>query len=440
MRLRTKVLLLGVFMTMVSGGVLGLAAISALTETYRGELQTRARAFAGMIAAASVRDLAAGHIEDLDRLVASIEGLGEWDIRHIAMLDSQRRIVAHSDPSKYGLVALDQFSWDAAGSSEPIVEEYGRDLMLVGVPVRSGLAGLPGIRWGTVVVGIGLERAYSHLHRLMLGFGAIVLVAMALTGVALVMLLHREFVRPVQRITEAARAMANGELGRSCGIRRNDELGELGQDFDKMARRIENHTRELEEQVAARTRELAEANRQLSAANELLQSQAVSDGLTGLFNYRYFSATLEAELQRSRRTHQPVSLLMIDVDHFKVFNDTYGHPAGDKVLQDIADRLRARVRSTDVPCRYGGEEFAVILVATSRADAVLVAEDIRKKIEASRFADSNGQRVVPVTISVGVATFPGDADTPEGLVKAADLALYAAKQSGRNKVVAANSG
>jgi two-component system, cell cycle response regulator len=185
--------------------------------------------------------------------------------------------------------------------------------------------------------------------------------------------------------------------------------------------------RELEAKIHERTHELAEANARLAQL-------AVTDGLTGLYNHRHFHERLTLEVERSQRSGLPLSLLMLDVDHFKQFNDTFGHPAGDEVLRQLARVLTDTRRANDVVARYGGEEFAVILVDTAKFTAAKVAERVRERIAAHDFSDA-AQRPGKISVSLGVATFPEDGTDAEALVRSADTALYAAKRAGRNRVV-----
>jgi diguanylate cyclase (GGDEF)-like protein len=158
-----------------------------------------------------------------------------------------------------------------------------------------------------------------------------------------------------------------------------------------------------------------------------VQRLAETDGLTGLANRRTFETTLERELSRSARSGEPVTLVMVDVDHFKKLNDTYGHQAGDEVLERVAAVLASACRDFDTAARYGGEEFAVILPACSSSESLVVAERLRESIAAI-------ETVTAVTASAGVATFPAHGADPEGLIKAADEALYESKRAGRNRV------
>lgn len=165
----------------------------------------------------------------------------------------------------------------------------------------------------------------------------------------------------------------------------------------------------------------------LHQAQNRLARMALSDGLTGLFNRAYFDATIEQETARSLRTKKPLSLLLIDLDYFKKINDTYGHQAGDRVLEEVALVLREQSRTSDTVCRYGGEEFAIILPETPRSHAQMVAERIRQRV-------STLDCGFAVTASIGINC----AERPEGLVPqtliaGADKALYAAKHNGRNR-------
>ncbi len=165
-----------------------------------------------------------------------------------------------------------------------------------------------------------------------------------------------------------------------------------------------------------------------------LRQQAIRDPLTKLFNRRYMEETLMREVSRAERNSQPVSIIMLDIDHFKDFNDLYGHEAGDLVLQTLAKFLGTRVRGSDVACRYGGEEFLLILPTANLGLARTRAEQIREGIQSIQ-VKYGGQTLGPITLSLGVAVFPDHGVTGEAILQLADAALYRAKQSGRNRVV-----
>jgi two-component system cell cycle response regulator len=163
---------------------------------------------------------------------------------------------------------------------------------------------------------------------------------------------------------------------------------------------------------------------------------AVTDGLTGLYNRRYMEGHLATLAHQAAHHRKDLSLLVLDIDYFKSVNDTYGHDAGDDVLREFARRLRKAVRGIDLVCRFGGEEFVVVMPEADAATAMTVAERIRERVAATPFPIAGRTREIPITLSVGVASANGPADTPETLMKRADQAVYAAKRDGRNRVVA----
>ncbi|MFA5393427.1 MAG: sensor domain-containing diguanylate cyclase [Candidatus Ratteibacteria bacterium] len=165
-----------------------------------------------------------------------------------------------------------------------------------------------------------------------------------------------------------------------------------------------------------------------------LEILSITDGLTGLYNHRYFQKLLLEELNRSTRYKHSLSLLIIDIDYFKDYNDTYGHQTGDALLAATAKIIRGNIRNTDVAARYGGDEFCVILLETDKEAAFLKAEKIRGEMEACRFLEDQKQPDKNPSVSIGVATFPADAGDREKLLKKVDDALYRSKKEGRNRV------
>jgi len=190
----------------------------------------------------------------------------------------------------------------------------------------------------------------------------------------------------------------------------------------------------FEDRVQERTDELQVALRELSEANKALEALSTIDGLTGVKNRRYFDNAYKIEWKRSHRDRLPLSILMIDIDHFKAVNDKYGHLAGDDCLRAIAQTIKTKVRRPpDAVARYGGEEFTVILPSTPMAGAIHVAESIRKAIE--KMAVSFEEGTINLTVSIGVATLtPEDINNPEVIISSADNAMYQAKKNGRNQI------
>jgi diguanylate cyclase (GGDEF)-like protein len=167
--------------------------------------------------------------------------------------------------------------------------------------------------------------------------------------------------------------------------------------------------------------------------HEIVQMQAVTDELTGLYNLRHFHDTLDGEIERSRRFGTDVGLAMLDIDDFKQINDTFGHQQGDVVLLEVGRVLRSLSRDIDEPARYGGEEMAVVLPQTDVGGAELLAERMRSAIEALEIKRLDGEGVLRVTASFGVASLPACATDKDGLIAEADAALYRAKRAGKNR-------
>ncbi len=179
--------------------------------------------------------------------------------------------------------------------------------------------------------------------------------------------------------------------------------------------------------------ELDTTSEKLREANNRLELLAITDGLTEVFNHRYFMDQMYEKLAEGKKWSTPLSLLMIDIDHFKAFNDNHGHMTGDLVLKKIGHVLKSSSRREDVVARYGGEEFAIILPDTDRHEAQGIAETIRATVENDHLPD--GEETRRVTVSIGVSTTGKDIDTVDGLISSADKALYRAKAQGRNRVV-----
>lgn len=177
---------------------------------------------------------------------------------------------------------------------------------------------------------------------------------------------------------------------------------------------------------------LMSAHISLALENNRLYEISVLDGLTGLYNRRYLEKRLAKEVSYSRRYQKTLTLLMMDIDHFKKLNDTFGHQAGDHALKLVSAQLHAGLREYDIVARYGGEEFSIILPTTAKPKGAMIADRLRDSVDKLNVCYRDKE--LPVTISVGAAAFPEDAETIEGLMSCADKSLYHAKESGRNQI------
>jgi len=176
---------------------------------------------------------------------------------------------------------------------------------------------------------------------------------------------------------------------------------------------------------------------QLRSSFQASLEMAVTDPLTGLYNRRYLASHMSAMFDRAFWTGRALSVMILDIDHFKNINDTYGHDAGDKVIKELADAISGTVRGIDLACRYGGEEFLIAMPDTELSFAGIVAERLRREIEETRFVVNSGRDEIMVTVSIGIASTENgpDEDTAQKLIKRADEALYDAKSGGRNRVI-----
>ncbi|MEW6046251.1 MAG: diguanylate cyclase [Bacillota bacterium] len=254
----------------------------------------------------------------------------------------------------------------------------------------------------------------AHLKEARAFYARVLLVILAVLGAGLAgasglgAWLVSSILGPLGALEEGARRLGAGDLSYRLPPFACDELDRVGATFNLMADR-------------------------LAADRAALEELATQDAVTGLYNYREFHRRLHEEAERARRYHRPLSLLMLDLDHLKAFNDTYGHQAGDEALKAVAEAIRRHVRPPDVAARYGGDEFAVILPETPLRSAVVVAERIRATVAASAVTGA-----ATITVSAGAAAFPDDGASGPELVASADRALYAAKSAGRNHVCAAS--
>jgi diguanylate cyclase (GGDEF)-like protein len=288
-----------------------------------------------------------------------------------------------------------------------------------GRDVIGTLEHVPQVSWA-IISEISAEAAFQqarHSRDVSLLVIALILVLVATTAYRLGLLIAR----PLDRLTKGAGEVAAGDLAVDLPeAPGGGEVGYLTDVFNHMVSRLREGRRELDL-----------IHETLRKKNEELELLSTTDSLTGLDNHRSLMQRLDEEEARCKRERKVFSVLVGDVDHFKQYNDAFGHPAGDEVLKTISDIMREAARPIDCVARYGGEEFVVLMPDTLPADALELAEHIRARVAAKKFT---GRKM---TLSIGVASFPEDADNAEALISIADEALYQAKREGRDRAIRA---
>jgi diguanylate cyclase (GGDEF)-like protein len=291
-------------------------------------------------------------------------------------------------------------------------------LSFTGDRVVGSLKRVPQVPW-SVLAETPADAAFREVGQFR-NLAMLVIVSLLLISAAAAYRFGLIIVRPLDRLIEGARKVASGHLDVDLPVAGGDEVGYLTKVFNGMVWRLREGRKELDT-----------TNEQLRLQNEELEKLSLTDGLTGLANRRFLVQQLNEEALRFRRTKKEFSVLMVDVDHFKQYNDTFGHPAGDDVLKKVARILQASAREVDCVARYGGEEFCLMLPETSATGAAILASRLCERVAAAEFP---GQKI---TVSIGVASLPGNGHTPDAVIAAADEALYQAKREGRNRVVQA---
>lgn len=289
-----------------------------------------------------------------------------------------------------------------------------------GATVIGTLKIIPSLEWA-VVAEMDKVKAFAQIAKLQRM--TLLLVGGLLVGIGLcAYLLGLTIVRPLRRLTRGADQVAAGNLDVDLPVSTQSEVGYLTRVFNHMVGRLRRSRDELDS-----------VNAELQEKNRELHQLSITDELTGLYNRKHLMETLTAEVTRSKRNDHTFALLVVDIDHFKLVNDTYGHQKGDEVLFRLGEIFRETVRSCDYVARYGGEEFIIMLPEVGTAGGREVAERIRQRVARERI-NPKGDRI---TVSIGMAMFAEHGESPEALFQQADQALYAAKTAGRNRVVKA---
>ena len=334
------------------------------------------------------------------------------NIMYVYLLDTAGVVLAHSEPDQVGRRLLDPVTRSSLASQTATIQFERRDLEGVGEFNELCDVSAPilvrGHRTGTLCIGLSLTQSLlANTPRIR---SRITLFALpfALLSILIVMKLSGSITFPLRRLAQAATEVSRGNYDVQLPLNRQDELGDVAQAFNTMAQHLKENFAKVSDM----------ANR---------------DGLTGLYNARFFHEALTRELDRTKRTGRPLSVLLFDVDWFKRINDNFGHPVGDQVLQHISRVARSVLRGYDMLGRYGGEEFIAMLAETSSSQAQILGERLRALVEQRPYVGEDGE-VIKVSVSVGVAGAHSPYDK-KSLISETDQALYKAKETGRNKVV-----
>lgn len=412
----------------------GYVYVEGEVQRQLSDSRERAGARLQTLAVPCATALALGRIEELDGLLTELARVEDarLPLEVVAMLDHHGHRVAHSGSTSFGKERMNELAQLATESDDSLwwrrSDRGEQEWLIVSVPAVAGY------RWGTLLARFDVRRVLDKAAMLRLSLIA-ALVVLTLAVVFLLNLgLAVAVIRPIEALARAAGALAAGDLSARAPSRGQDELSGLAGTFNSMALEIQRRRSSLESQVRDRTATLAAVNSQLEQAVQDLAEQARTDPLTGLVNRRAFQEHLAFEMRRTARTGNPIALLALDLDHFKLVNDTHGHPTGDRVLRDVANLLTGRLRNTDIPARVGGEEFAVLLIDADHDAARKVALGLLHSIRLHRFTDVAGVSIGKLTCSGGLAVYPDDADDADGLVALSDLCLYKAKDLGRDRL------
>jgi len=246
---------------------------------------------------------------------------------------------------------------------------------------------------------------------------------------------------PSQPLTPRSGTGPVGARLHTLAYRFQQRVAELEGVTAQLNRRLSEYAAQLTSARSALEQEVTKriwAERELTEVNRQLHDKAVRDALTGLYNRRYLEESLDREVSRARRSGLPIGVMMIDIDNFKRFNDTFGHAAGDAVLRAVGQHVLSLTRGEDILCRYGGEEFVLVMTHASPRAVWERAEALRQEVQSMK-VEQGDRRIGPITLSVGIAMLPGHGDSGQAVLHAADAALYEAKRAGRNRVVLGNN-
>ena len=417
MSLRNRVVLVAVGVTLAACAALIFVGyqinLMEVEEAIRGRAGAVARRLDFFVAEGSDYQTQ----KSLDRL------LREESIVAVVVFSPSREIIA-SGPSAAVLEPV-LSSWPNSDDEIKRLVVEGLQSTAVTVPLVTG--GRAWVVFDRTPYAVTENRRYQAWAAVGSGAILVALIVSLLVGGAARKRLHS--------IREAVAQLGSGDLEARCEESGPAEILEVAVGINKMAANLDTLMKELSHERSALEQQVSGRTRELEQANRLLMDIANRDALTGLANRRRLEMELDRNLSFSKRTGQPLAVIMMDLDNFKICNDTAGHLVGDNILRAVASTLRSRVRVTDLVVRWGGDEFCILVPATQPQGAVAAAESLVDAVKEATSAVALPEGLEPPTASAGVACFPEDGEDPHTLIMNADAALYQVKATGRGRVL-----
>jgi diguanylate cyclase (GGDEF)-like protein len=335
-----------------------------------------------------------------------------YDFNRNVSRDTEKSLLAeiNANHRQYSSQIRNQIRWLEQGLIDGKAQENLRGQENTLTKIIENLQQLISLNAGRLEERLAQAKAIKQINA---SLSIAVVTVVTLISVLLIFLLNQTIIGPINRLMDGVRRFSDGNFTTQVPVVSQDEIGELSAAFNVMATKIKNDRQKL-------------------------TVLTIQDEKTGLFNFRHFKSAIQEELKRAERYDRHLSLIMIDIDYFKHYNDTNGHPMGDLLLKELALILKESVRETDLLARFGGEEFIILLPETTRAHAQKIAENLRLRIKNHVFPLEEKQPGKDLTVSLGVASFPSkNVVSPDTLIERADQALYRAKNRGRNRVCVA---
>ena len=428
--LGSKIASLTSFLVMAAILVLTLVSIQRERDYFRRELEDQASLLLETLPL-TMRDQL--YRMELDELIDIAIVVGKSENIDQFVIYDQNGVILY-DSSQPGLIfsqVIDPFGYALiTGDPGQFHSNWEADQFIAGQPITLGNQTL-----GAVAVGLSTEIFDEKIEDLTWHSLILAIIRLGI-GVALSFWLGRQIANPLRTLAEVACEMAASDLFVRVDLQtQKDEVGQLGQAFNQMTDSIQKREHELRDLAAGLECTVRERTEELRLQNEHLEQIAITDPLTKIYNRRYFFELARKEIARALRYQNPLSVVLLDADHFKDMNDNYGHLIGDQILINLAELCRRNIRSLDIMARFGGEEFVILMPEVDCLAAQKSAERLRKIVEETSLIA--GGFDVKITISLGVACWNGDGELDfNALLARADRALYQSKEDGRNRVSA----